>query len=846
MAKLQPVDYDPFGSGSTAGPTAVPVEGDPFAAKPELPYLGDRFKKGAAGLLSLAGAPVSLLATGLEYSPVAIASRKLGGPDMRFDDPVGGMGQVRRGYEQLFGVENLEAPTPAAKYRGGIAEFAGGGIVPGVGVVARAAHKIPAIIGEIGSTVLGGVGSEVAGPTGGIVGGVAGSVTPTAVSKSAGALPQLFRMGKSASDPARMAGKEIAGAVEAHPPSAQNVEDAEKVAQKLAQHGADFKPTLGTATGAPGVLNVERKLATDSGEALTRYNTRLGEMDAAIKTAKQSMFPASSQNVQRIADQRVRDATAKMEQRLAGINEQIERLASSIPAKPQQGAGEQLRRLRDSAQGAAREVKQGKLRSMYDEAERAGVKADMEDIGAFVKETEVADPNFFQNMPPVFAKVKKAYTAPELPSVGRDIPPDLRAAAEQAAGKRGPASFEEVHSLWRQANREYGDAMRAGDSQKMQYLGKLKEKLGEKVASFEGTDVGDRLKDFNKFYKEKYAPAFKEGVGGQMVGRGKYGETMNPEDVVKKFFTPSGIDDFKLIYGGGKEASDTLRDGVLSMFRQEAVRGGTVSQAAARTFMRKHGETLNKMPDVKAALSDIGKVNDELMGAASRMSERRKLIDRSRVAELAKTEKLDEAIDAAFADPKKMRALGSLGTDAGSKQAVARAIADRVEAAAEKAGIDALSMVTGNADTLRPIMNRLGPNHFENLETIAGAMTIRGRAGTAPKTANLPGKPADLVEQVTGSSPRTIWSQSVNTAAGRQSGTSAVLHLLSKFGIKMREEQAAKVMREAIYNPGLAKELARASNSKLPALKDAGNRFRDHLLAAGIRSEASATDDQTE
>lgn len=828
------VPFDP----SSAAPVNVPPAAPPGI---DWSYQGDRFKKGAAGLMSLAGAPVSALATLAEYSAPAIISRAMGGPEMRFEDPVGGMGQVRRGYEGLFGVQDLKPPSEQNRYLGGVSEFAGGGIMPAAAVVSRAAQPVLAALTEAGGILAGGVGHEAGGPVGGIIGSLMGTNIPTLVSKVKGAIPQVFKAGKEAVAADRMAGKEITGAIRAHPEAEANVAKANEIIDRMKGAGAEFNPTLGTVTNAPGVLSMERKFAQDSGEDLSRYTGRMGEMDTAISQAKNNLFPQGSRSVQRMADERVMQANRAVEAKLDALTEQLNRLAESIPSATQQSAGEQLRRLRDAAQTEAKGVKNAKIKDLYTEAERTKTGAKMDDVADFVSELEKADPNAFQNMPPVFAKVKKQYGRPDQAELtGRSIPPDLMADASKGATEA--KSFEEIHSLWRQANREYGDAMRAGDSQKAMYLAKLKDKLKEKVDSFENSAVGDKLKDFNKFYAEKYAPAFKEGVGGRMAGQGKYGEILKPEDVVGKFFSPSGVDDFRKIYGGGDEASATLRDGVLGLFKKEAVRNGVVNQRAAANFQRTHAETLDKLPDVKKALADTTKINDELSASASRLRDRQRLVDKSRVAELAKNEDVDGLIEKAFTNPKELRTLVALGSDKAGKDAVARALADRIGPAAEKAGKDPLALLMENQDVMRPALNRLGPKHFENLETLAGAMSIRARANPVPSTANVSGKPQDVVEKVTGSTPRTIWSQTANTAAGRQSSVSMVLHLLSRFGIKARGEDASRLMHEAIYKPELAADLAKAVDRPIGGFTDLGNRFRDHLLSAGIRIAGSETD----
>ena len=94
-----------------------------------------------------------------------------------------------------------------------------------------------------------------------------------------------------------------------------------------------------------------------------------------------------------------------------------------------------------------------------------------------------------------------------------------------------------------------------------------------------------------------------------------------------------------------------------------------------------------------------------------------------------------------------------------------------------------------------------------------------------------------------GSTART-WNTEIRaTTQGRQGTGNAILHLLSRFGIKKGEEAVAKAQAEDIYNPELAAAMVQAAKKETPK---AYNDLRNALLASGIRIYASTDTERQE
>ena len=796
-----------------------------------LRYQVSRAQKGAAGLLALPAEVVyhggQLLRKGLSQIPGYTSLV----PDLPIESPA----QLSR---RTLGGPEIKAPSRTAEILGGASEFAGAGILPSAAVVGRAAHKIPALLSEIGSTALGGVGSEVAGLPGAIAGSVAGAQTPLAFSKAyslvSGVVPWLVKQQTSA------APRELVSAIQAHPEAGANVALADEVSANLARSGAGvLRPTLASKTGAPGIIAREQQIAASTPEQLSKYVTRQAENLAVVQRAQQTAFPKGG-DIPRAAESLRLSVSQHLESRLDEINRQRQNLTMLLRGRGQQEAGERLTQLRDEAQQVSRNIVKGKQTDVYETADRLGIKEPMDDVLAKVREIGGSNQNIFQNMPPVFGKIISRYAQKTEEATGRSIDPELMAAkAAETAPK--PATFQEIHSLWREANTQYGTALRAGNAQAQYYIQQVRDALKAKLNKFESGGFGeltDKFKDFNRFYATKYAPAFKEGVGGKLGAATRYGDLVKPEDVVSKFFTPSGIDDFNLVYGSNPQAQIALADGVVGMFRQSAVKGGKIDPKAAQTFLRNNAETLDKLPDIKAMLSHPAASNEALIEAGVRLKANQREFNKSAVARIANTQNAKTLVDKALTNPLQMRQLVAMASAGGaqSKQAVASMIAERLPQIAEKAGIDPFTFLVQNQQSLKPALDALGMNHFNNLKTIAGAKTVLGR--TDMPTTVQAGRIKDIAEELTGTGLPSLISMGRATTITRQSSPVYMLSaVLSKFGIKLREDQTRKMMEEAIYNPEVASAWAKAARTGTLTIGES-NRVADHLLSAGIRIES--------
>ena len=816
--------------------TARAAPFDPASASPvqeqqqELPFALDRIKKGVAGALSLTGLPVDAITQVVN----------LLGADIK--DPVGGSGQIRRGYEALFGVKDLKPESKMQGLRGSIYEFAGSGALP-AGYAAALAPTLGGKAAVLGvdalQNVMGGtgafVGEDLAGPTGAMVGGMAGGLYPTtqAAIVSAG-----IKAGqKGASSIRGMPAKELDEAMRWHPDAAPNIARSEDVARDVeALGGQSFNPRLSQRTDSPGVSSIEERIIRSSPARLERAVGNEANNVAAVDAAAGSIgTQAKADGMRRAAGLQIDSAHKRMEGMLGSLDARIKQVEVSQAGRGQQEVGESLYKLYEMRRDLARKVRDAKYSDVYETANRTGFKTPMDDVVSELTSIRGADENTFQKIPDVYRRAIENWTGTPGKVVLKELPRG-RIKTTQGATPPQPATFEEIHSLWKRTNADQAAASRSGDVFQQHFLGELKGALQKKLSSIEAGGAGElttKFREANRWYGENYARVFREGVGGKMGASGRFEEQIRPEKLTQQFFNPSGADDFYAVFGNDPAARGAMMDGVLDMF--------TKSGQGAQTFMRKHAETLNKFPEIKQTLQN----NDALITAygerSARLKDRQKLLDQSAVAKLS-NEQNPAALISRMVEGLDRRGLVGITAirDQATRSSVARMVADAIPDAAAKAGKPPLQYLTENEAVFRPVMDMLSPKHFDNLKTITEARTILGRGAPIPARSAVNAR-MDPLEEKIGTTTQSALNMARTTLVTRAAGPHGMATvLLGKFMNKLRGEHADRVLETAMYDPAIARDLAMASRVKESA--ELETRINKHLVNLGIKASAQVTD----
>lgn len=839
-------------------------------AESVIPYVADKFKQGAANLLGLAGAPVSLIATGAEILDKGVRkalsnerSPKGMAETMAGKEYLGGMPQVTRGWENLLGVQKVKAPktdaggdSKANEYLGTIAEFLGGSFFPGAGATAMASRKLMTAttiaLGTAASATTAVEGKEIGGrlaPSFGLtkeegeqigfgVGSLAG---PKMIGLAAQGIAKGMNAGKSQlaandiqlsrSPEAQKAmannllRQDIANALEHAPESEANVLRAMELKKKV----DGFSPNLAQMTGAPGLEAMYKEVANKSPAALAKAADAEARNLASIQNYKEKVFPVTGQDVTNparvklSADRVVADfALQRASEDLSKLTDKFRRTADN------EAIGNELRSMYWTARQQVKGQVDSQLGDVYKTAQKFNIRDDMTDVRDAVKKIVTADRTTFQDMPPTFSKILSEYPEGTAPVVTR-VPvvkagaktPTYRTETKPGVAEKSDASFEELHSLYKQANKDWADATAAGNNTKAFYMKAIRDQLQAKVNAYAADGYGELAQKFNDYNRNyaKYATTFREGAGGEIGKRTRQGIATDAEDIVSKVILQAGdkkkgVQDFFEVYGGDPRAAELLHDGILDNFSKAAVKNGTLNPQAARSWMARHNTALGELPELKKALENTTTKSQTLVDRRLVLQKQREVLDRTVLAKIARSDQPEKLVQEALVDPKKMKALLVGAQTEESKQAIARAIADSVLKQPHS-----FDYLLAHEASLKPVMNKLGAGHWDNLKDIAEMEKIsaRTKAPTAVELAKL----QDIGEKTIGTSVKGMFSRLRNL--DKPMGVSKeymVLDVGGRFFYKIRSEELARLRESAMFDPEAAHLLAKLGKQNSYTRKD--------------------------
>lgn len=807
-------------------------------------YLKNKFKRGIVeGVINLPGYAVDLA----QLPARGLGALGVPGFEKAYneEDWMSASKMTREFGNELLNVEqNMKPPSNLARYGGGVAEFAGAGLVPSGLVVGTARKVAPAVTTETAATVGGGLGSVAGGDTaealglprfagelvGGITGATGASSLPGAISKGKGAIK-----GQRAAQ-ANKAAKEIQGVVAAEKADGK-IEESFKVADDIQKEtGLPFTPTLAGRTESDIIADLEQEVLGRNIQSAERALANQDRNLVALEKFKDASFPKNDVSIERAASSKMLNVSRKIDEAANQLAAMSDDLANRMRGRPQQAVGEELDVLRSNIKADRKASLSQEIDDIYKIAKNKDVHDDMGDIASTVTKMVGDDVNAYQKMPPVFGQIYDKYINQKGVIVGNN----------PLSNKKNTrsASFEEIHSLYKETNRQLAAAGRTVDgAQQAHYLKQLKGALERKLAKFEGEEYGDlgkRFKMFNRRYAEAYAKPFKEGVGGRMSASGKYGKILNKEFVVKKFFTPSGLDDFARIYGDDPSAKALLKNGILDLFAKSVgiTKSGQLDPKLAANFVKTHAEALNKLPALKKELNDASSAMEAIIQRNKKLLAAKDKIESGLLSAVANTKDLDGLVAKVLTDRKALIELLSISKTA--RPAVINKIVQMIPSVANKNSMSVFEFISKNESTLKVLMDRYGKDHFSNIKTIAKAMDIMA-SSKPPLHPALTQFNTDPIQAWTGTTGPSLLSQYRATQITRQSSpTHMASSVLMRFWMKLKGEDAKKMQEYLLTSPEAARDFNAALKAEGGQLQ---NRLTAHAAAAGVRSALAADDD---
>jgi hypothetical protein len=760
---------------------------------------------------------------------------------------------AERGVQSLTGYKAVDQPRDergkeieGAKYMGAVANMLGAGFVPGVGVVSMAERKLAAATLEGLMATGAGLWSIEAGEIardqhkffgvsperaekigqaiGGFLGPVATSMGRQKIQQAGMPLARWLRErvgGLSKESQIEAAGNVTTKAVSEGLRGTPNAEGNIRETMGLQEKIPGFEPTLGQASDAAGIAAIEKRLATESPEALIQAKTKEHNNIIAIERFKEEKFPHAKEFFPAAFAKHTR-VEVELERKAAKVTRDLESLASTQERYDNANIGSRLRAQRDSIAESVRSDAEKNYSATYELAESLGTTVNMNDVRKFSVSVLNSDSESYQ----------------KLPTLLHEIIAD--------AAKKGPetVSFQKFHSLYKEVNAGLNAATLSHDYKAQHHLMELKNLLKGKIAAWEesGTQLGTLFKQANEFWENKYAKVFREGLGGKMDRANRYGDITDDSKIVRSLVlrpgSARGVEEFSNIYGANPESATLLRNGILDAFAEDVVRAGEISPVRVETFLRKYNATLSHplLTGLKQQLIDTGARNSELLARRASIHRKQKLLDKTALAKIAKGD-AETALTQALSDKRYLDSLiNSTRGNPRAQQALIRSIANKVSEMPAP-----LDYVVKNEATLRPALNRLGPGHYENLVTISKAQRVLRRSPTPDNVSARTYE--DAVEQATGTGTTTLLNRLLNYKYGFGGRKWLTIVTGGKYLFKVQREEVERLIRESIYDPDLAKILVQMNERTAPkdsTIKSLG----DHAWSHGIRIISFMSQDQ--
>jgi hypothetical protein len=562
-------------------------------------------------------------------------------------------------------------------------------------------------------------------------------------------------------------------------------------------------------------------VAKSSPEALAAQAAVDARNIAAINKFKQSSFPGSDVPVNLGAQAKMNADRGMFLSDLKRTEDQLQSLADRYNRSVDKSAvGEELRDLYFVKKGEAKEVLNKQINDVYATADKMDVKADMGLTRDLVRGVMAQEGNTFQEMPSVFRKILaefggEAKAATAVQSRGSVVPirrTGIQPTAQQEAATE--ASFEKLHSLYKEANRNWADAVTAQRPDLAQKIDVVRKQLQKQVDTFAGPQygmLGEKFGQFNQDYSA-YAKTFREGAGGQLGKMTKNGFARDAEDIVDKTFLQTGdkakgLDDFFRVYGNDERAGQLLKDGIIDNFSRAAVKSdGTFNATGARNWLKKNDRAMQELPNLRAELTGVSDTGGMLINRQRELNAQRAVLDRTVMATAAKGQDPALLIQAGMRDPRMFKALLASSKTEESQASLARAIVDQVVDQTNP-----LEFLRKNEASLKPVMEKLGKDHWSNLQTIAKAEEIAGRV-KAPSQVEL-GKIKDVGSSTIGTSVPSLMAKVQNVQAGRTSDMYQALDVGSRYVYKVRTEELQRLRQAALTDPDVASVMAKIARN---------------------------------
>ena len=752
-------------------------------------------------------------------------------------------GAVGRGLETYVqGVKNAPIRAAAGELVAGLGSGLGEGISQEIAPGSQAAAMAGAIIGGITPAAIGG-------------GGKAAMWSPTAyVTRKAAQVvrsykeppfPDLSKPGPPLTPmqqrTAQTVQDEIGGL---SPKEKANLGRAVELREKI----PGFDPTLAESTGAPSLLRAQSKIESMSkGTELEDLYRRRERSDLSIAAYGKKVAPGVDLGPQYIVD----EASGKLKELTGAVGQERTR----TEALRQEIAGEVLLR-----RGSPSDVGAGIRKRIIKERTKAAgeIKQIAQKYGVDEIDLTVEFDKMAEKVAADIEGTGGRFGAKRKPEIYRELRSRMKgedgdgsAEFDEVMGEALPGytpeaaekktiTFSDIQSLSTRINDELRTAKRATDegaSSRARSLAIMKIRLDEMVDELgEGTGAVENWRAFRQEYR-----AFKDKYDRGTVMKvrrkdftGAYITT--DENVARSFINPrdkASIKQYVSIFGKKPKAMDALASAFVDDFSNAAIKDGVIDPQKAAMWTKKHMDILNEVPQIKSMFLDAAERNksyaERQAHLAARQAEIEDTILAKEISAFSKTEDPVRTMDGIIRNPAAFRQLNRTLSDEG-KAATKRYVWDYVR----RNGPDSLS-----PDLMK---EALGAEHYNNIRDIFDAINISQRMPYPSGVALEPRVLSGLEDFMGMKIPQALtrgWALHSRRVPVYYTVSEAAVRFFR--GRSMAQQEA--LMKEALYNPGIAKalsELVFAKGSKPPSAK----RLNTWLATVGLSEPETGSEEE--
>lgn len=359
---------------------------------------------------------------------------------------------------------------------------------------------------------------------------------------------------------------------------------------------------------------------------------------------------------------------------------------------------------------------------------------------------------------------------------------------------------------------------------------KLARRLGKLSEAVEGTldqlskrgdAVGEAYREANKFYAKEYAPTFRKGVVGEILQPGKAveGYKLSDAEVLSQVFKPGpkglGAAD-QFIKATGGEGNAAIKDYAEQRLLQEGTNKltGELTKEGLARFRSKYAGVLKKF-GIEKQYADLALARQNL----TKVVENQAAFEKSTAAAFLKTDPetaIGNALAGSGSQVQKVNDLVNIvKSDKAAIQGLKRAFVDHVIGKIQPTAADPLKKGFMKYSPAMKELFKDEPGKLAALNRVRSAYEIMNRTGRGTTGGS------DTAEKL---------SSLMTTLAGGK--TAGVIRFLAGPFRKATDDQAEKLLTQALYDPDLAYALMATSQ---------GRKGFDGKIASAITKLAAQT-----